>query len=149
MRPKRGAARSVEACLLDDSGLARLSAHARRLLQLQRLFVSATPLARQSRVANLRLGKIVIHADNGTVATKLRQMEPRLLGVFRNEALEVTGIDIRVQPGADGRSKIPPANPAGIGKQQKQSLTSLANGLTDGSPLKSALNRLIARSRER
>ncbi len=149
MRPKRPAlrfARSVEDCLLADAELARLSGHARRLLGLQRAFESATPLARQSRVANYKLGRIVIYAANGAVAAKLRQMEPRLAALFRSEATEVTGIDIRVQPGTDNRVQPPKRIASGIGDQQKQALTSLADGLPEDSVLKAALARLVDRS---
>lgn len=149
MRPKRAPARSLDACLKADSGLARLSAHANRLMRLQRLFEAATPLARQSRIANLKLGKVVIHAANGAVAAKLRQMEPRLAAVFRCEAAEVTGIEIRVQPGGGQRPAVRPAISAAIGSQQKQALTSLANDLPEGSELKAALERLVNRSRGR
>jgi hypothetical protein len=146
-RVPRGRPRSLEDYLSADAGLARLSAHARRLLQFQRLFEAVTPLARQSRIANVRLGKIIIHANNGTVATKLRQLEPRLIAVFRNEVTEVTGLDIRLQPmsGSPGSIKREPT--AGIGPRQKHALTSLADGLPEGSSLKDALKRLVSRSK--
>lgn len=129
-----------------DADLARLSGHARRLLGLQRAFESATPLARQSRVANYKLGRIVIYAANGAVAAKLRQLEPRLAALFRSEATEVTGIEIRVQPGSANRSTPPKRLQARIGDQQKQALTSLGDGLPEGSPLKAALARLVKQS---
>jgi hypothetical protein len=146
MRTKLRNARSVEDCLMADAELARLSGHARRLLGLQRAFESATPLARQSRVANYKLGRIVIYAANGAVAAKLRQMEPRLAALFRSEATEVTGIDIRVQPGTDNRPPPAKRTPTGIGDQQKQALTLLADGLPEGSALKAALARLVNQS---
>jgi hypothetical protein len=127
--------------------LARLSAHARRLLQFQRTFESATPLARYARVANFRSGRIVIHALNGAVATKLRQIEPRLVAIFQNEGKEVTGIDIRLQPGAESRGTIRREAPGKIGLKQKQALTSLADGLPEGSILRNALNRLVTRAK--
>ncbi|HZV54671.1 MAG TPA: DciA family protein [Rhodocyclaceae bacterium] len=129
-----------------DAGLARLSGHARRLLRLQRVFESATPLARQARVANFKLGKIIIHAVNGAVAAKLKQMEPRLAAVFRSEAAEVTGIDIRVQPDVDRRQAEPPRIRTGMGEEQKRALTSLADDLPEGSALRTALTRLVDRS---
>jgi hypothetical protein len=147
MPPPRGRPRSLEDYLSADASLARLSAHARRLLRFQRIFESATPLARQSRIANLRLGKIIIHAINGAVATKLRQMEPRLVAVFQNEGAEVTGIDIRLQPGAEIRRQRRKEPPAAMGTQQKRALTSLADGLPDGSPLRNALTRLVERTK--
>ncbi|MBI4996540.1 MAG: DUF721 domain-containing protein [Rhodocyclales bacterium] len=143
----RGRARSLEDYLSADASLARLSAHARRLLRFQRIFESATPLARQSRVANLRLGKIIIHAVNGAVATKLRQLEPRLVAVFRNEGAEVTGIDIRLQPGVEIRPADRKRSGTAIGNRQKQALTSLADGLPEGSSLREALKRLVDRAK--
>ncbi len=136
-------ARSLEDCLLADTGLARLSAHARRLLRLQRVFLSATPLALQSRIANLRSGRIVIHARNSAVAAKLRQIEPRLTDVFRSEAAEVTGIDIRVQPNRPTEARTAHHRQAGIGQNQKRALTSFAASLPADSPLGNALKKLV------
>lgn len=81
-----------------DANLARLSSHAQLLLELQRAFVIETPLARNSRVANYKLGRLIIYAENGAVATKLKQIEPRLIAFFRQITSEVTAIDVRVQP---------------------------------------------------
>jgi hypothetical protein len=142
-------ARSLEDCLMADAGLARLSTHIQRLLLLQRRFESTGPLARQARVANLKFGRIIIHAVNGAVAAKLRQMEPRLTDVFRSVAAEVTGIDIRVQPRTENRAAPKSQARTGIGHEQKQRLTSLADSLPDGSALKMALTRLAERSKGR
>jgi hypothetical protein len=129
-----------------DVGLARFSNHAQRLMRLQRCFESATPLARQSRVANLKLGRILIYAATSAVAAKLRQIEPRLVRVFQAEAAEVTGIEFRVQPGRHNRPPETPPKAGIIGDQQKQGLTSLADRLPAGSPLKGALRRLVGRN---
>ena len=98
MQPKPFRPRSVAECLTADANLARLSSHAQLLLELQRAFVIETPLARHSRVANYKLGRLIIYAENGAVATKLKQIEPRLIAFFRRIAAEVTAIDVRVQP---------------------------------------------------
>lgn len=140
-------ARSLEDCLSADAGLARLTNHGRRLLRLQRHLESASPLAQQAQVANLKLGRILIHARTSAVAAKLRQITPRLLELFRAESPEVTGIEIRVQPrpaetGHPSRSIVPI-----IGEQQKRGLTQLADRLPEGSPLKDSLQRLVKRSR--
>jgi hypothetical protein len=140
-------ARSLEDCLKADAGIARLSTHAWRLSRLQRIFEAATPLARQSRVANIKLGKIVIYAASSAVGAKLRQMEPRLTKVFRSEAAEVTGIEIRVQPANVNPKPPAPPTPVEIGDQAKQVLTSLADGLPEGSALAAALRRLVRRAR--
>jgi hypothetical protein len=143
----RRPARSLEDCLMADAGLARLSTHIQRLLQLQRRFESTGPLARQARVANLKFGRITIHAVNGAVAAKLRQLEPSLTRIFRSVAAEVTGIDIRVQPRVEKPIVPDRQERAGIGRQQKRGLTSLADSLPEGSALKVALARLAERSR--
>ncbi len=138
--------RSLEDCLMGDNGFARLSTQAARLLRMQRLFDSATPLARNARVANLRVEKVVIHAANGAVATKLKQIAPTLVGVFRYEAPEVTGIEVRVQP-RQSHAPRGGAAPSSIAERQKRGLAALADGLPAESPLRAALNRLVARAK--
>lgn len=147
MRPHR-TVRSLEDCLLADAGMARLSSHASRLLRLQAIIAANLPpsLARVARVANLKSGKLVIHADNSAVAAKLRQMTPRLTDLIRFESAEVNGIEIRVQ----GRSGNPAApekrTPTEIGERAKRGLTSLERLLPEGSRLKLALAKLVERS---
>ena len=137
-------ARSLDDCLR-TSGLARFASHAERLLRLQRLLEGALPgaLGRAARVANVRQGRIFIHTDSGAVAAKLKQITPTLLGVFRDAEAEVTGIEVRVQPGTvkpNPRRKAlrPPPGP-----MQKQGLASLAAGLPEDSPLRKSLERLV------
>jgi hypothetical protein len=143
------AARSLDAYLNSAGDLARLSAHAGRLIKLQRIFEKIAPayLAASSRVANFKLGKVVIHADSGAVAAKLRQLLPSLVGEFSSEAVEVTEILVKVQPAyaapqhkSGGRSPV-------IASSAKTNLTRLAAELPADSPLKEALDRLVRRSR--
>lgn len=129
-----------------DAGLARLTSHAWRLVRLQRILESATPLTSRARISNVKSGKIFIVADNSAVAAKLRQIEPRLIKVFQAEAGEVTGIEIRVQPGRPNRSPPHAVTRVGIGVDQKRGLTQIADRLPEGSALRSALRRLIERS---
>jgi len=146
MRPHR-TVRSLEDCLLADAGMARLSSHASRLLRLQAIIAASLPpgLSRAARVANLKSGKLVIHADNGAVAAKLRQMAPRLTDLVRFESAEVNGIEIRVQ-GRDGNPAAPAKRtPLGIGDTAKRGLTSLERQLPKGSRLRLALARLVER----
>ncbi|MDP2811074.1 MAG: DUF721 domain-containing protein [Rhodocyclaceae bacterium] len=142
---QRGA-RSLDACLKADDGLARLTGHADRLLRMQRLFEAATPLSSGARIANLKSGKIVIHAANGAVAAKLKQIAPTLADVFRFESAEVTGIEIRVQPRVRGLAKPAKFPRAIIGENQKRGLTSLASSLPEGSPLRAAVTRLVSKN---
>jgi len=129
--------------------MARLSSHARRLLKLQRSLELAVPgaLARSCRIANFKLGIVVIHTDNGAVAAKLRQLATRLGDEFRKGGAEVTEIRVRVQPRPAGPAAAPSPGSNRLGVAAKQRLAYLADGLGDASPLKSALRRLIERSR--
>lgn len=101
-------------------------------------------LASAARIANLKRGKVIIHAGSGAVAVKLRQMAPRLTAGFVQQGQEVSGIEVRVQPG--GRISLPSrkVSPRKLGVQAKRSLTSLAAGLPEDSPLRAAIARLIA-----
>ena len=144
------AARSLDAYLNSASSLARFSAHAGRLVKLQRLYEEIAPsyLAASSHVANFKLGKVVIHADSGAVAAKLRQMLPSLVDEFSLKGAEVTEIQVKVQPShaaAQHKSRGKPS--ASVGVSAKSDLKRLANELPEDSPLKEALERLVKHSR--
>ncbi|MCQ3923988.1 MAG: DUF721 domain-containing protein [Rhodocyclaceae bacterium] len=143
------AARSLDAYLTSAGGLARLSAHAGRLVRLQRVFEKIAPayLAASSHVANFKLGKVVIHADSGAVAAKLRQLLPSLVGEFSFEGAEVTEIQVRVQPGHVAMQHKNTVRRLPVGTAAKSDLRRLADSLPEGSPLKDALERLVKFSR--
>lgn len=143
------AARSLDAYLNSAGGLARLSAHAGRLVKLQRVFERIAPsyLAASSRVANFKLGKVVIHADSGAVAAKLRQMLPGLLDKFSIEGAEVTEIMVKVQPNHVAAQQNSRVRAPALASSAKADLRRLAGELPADSPLKAALERLVRRSR--
>jgi hypothetical protein len=65
-----------------------------------RFVVCAPPdLIQASRVVNSRNGMLVIAADNGAVAAKLRQLAPRLLKNLQKQRAQITGIQVQVQVG--------------------------------------------------
>ncbi|MDP1653295.1 MAG: DciA family protein [Rhodocyclaceae bacterium] len=123
----------------------RLAGQAERLRQLQIYLDAMLPayLTPGTRIANLKRGKVVIHADSGAVAVKLRQLAPRLAEGFIQQGQEVTGIEVRVQPGRRFSSPLRQKQPKVLGIRSKQSLTSLAAGLTEDSPVKRALEKLL------
>ena len=143
MRP-----RSLADCLNADAGMARLSAQAGRLLKLQRLYERAIPaaLARHGRVANVKSGNIIIHAQNGAVAAKIRQLAPRLAEVFRQEGVDLNEILVRVQPSTLVSEAVNTRIRSSIGEEAKQGLTSLAQKLPQDSPLRKALDRFVERA---
>lgn len=91
---------SLETYLEKSDGAAGVLAHARLLLQLERRFAAVVPagLASAARVANYKSGKIVIHAENGAVATKLRQMSQRLCDELSKRGVECNVMEVKVQP---------------------------------------------------
>jgi hypothetical protein len=125
---------------------ARLSEQAERLRRLQNMLDAVLPahLAPGTHIANLKRGKVVIHAASGAVAVKLRQMAPRLAEGFIQQGHEVTGIEVRVQGRSVQQSGNRKKTPAVLGKGAKQSLTSLHAGLDGDSPLSRALTKLLA-----
>jgi len=143
------AARSLDAYLNSADSLARFSAHAGRLHKLQRAFEQIAPsyLAASSRVANFKLGKVVIHADSGAVAAKLRQMLPSLVDEFSLKGAEVTEIQVKVQPSYAAPQQKKARRTTAMGTHAKAGLNRLAEALPADSPLKEALARLVKDSR--
>jgi hypothetical protein len=130
--------------------MARLAAHAQRLLQFQRLLEVALPeaLRPHARVANFRLGKLLIHAANGAVAAKVRQLGPRLASDLSNKEAKVTQIEVRVQARNPTPARQIHKRPSLPGTKQKQGLTDLVQDLPRESPLKQALERLLRAVKE-
>jgi len=131
--------------LVTAEAYSRLAEQASRLQRLQTLLDALLPayLLPGTRIANLKRGVVVIHADSGAVAVKLRQLAPRLAEGLTQQGAEVTGIQVRVQAGrritANSRQKAT----SKLGLRPKQALTSLAAGLEDDSPLKRSLEKLL------
>jgi len=137
--------RTLDDCLNADATMARLAAHAERLLKLQQLFAQTAPaaLARSCRIANAKLGVIVIHAENAAAAAKLRQIEPSLSDAFRSNGVEVTEIRIKVQPLDIAPQHIPARSAPVLGVAGRASIARLAESLPEG-PLREALARFMA-----
>jgi hypothetical protein len=136
---------TVKDHLAAADAFARIAEQASRLQRLQVLLDAALPayLLPGTRIANLKRGKVVIHADSGAVAVKLRQLAPRLAEGFIQQGQEVTGIEVRVQA-----RRRPPAGPRQkaartIAPRSKQALTSLASGLEEDSPVRRAIEKLL------
>lgn len=142
--------RSLQEHLASGDSMARLAAHAQRLLQFQRLLEAALPAALRpyARVANFRLGKLLIHAENGAVAAKIRQFGPSLANDLSHKEAKVTQIEVRVQARNRPSAPVSHGRPALPGLKQKQGLTALARDLPVESPLKGPLERLLRSIKE-
>ena len=127
--------------------LRQLSRKVEQLAALQRHYEQIAPpsLARNSRVMQLDQQILMLAADNGAVAAKLRQIAPRLAQLLQESGYQVTVIQVKVQvawPPNRLSAPLPPLSSTG----QKQLLAS-AEKLPD-SLLKKTLQRL-ARKKQR
>ena len=134
------------AYLNQPDGIASLMPQARRLIELRGILAAALPesLARCCSIANYKQGSIVIFAANSAVAAKLKLLSPALLEELSRRAVEVTGLEVRVQPlNSEGQlveksAKMSVEAALGIGRLVEQ--------LPD-SELKTALGRIAGRDR--
>lgn len=108
-------------------------------LQRQYQLIAPASLAQSSRVIQRKGQTLVIAADNGAVAAKLRQIGDELISSFITRGCEVTGIQIKVQVRILPSASKP--RPRMVGEQGKKELAEFAQSL-ENSPLKSALERL-------
>jgi hypothetical protein len=97
------------------------------------------PLASSVTVASLKAGELILSADSGPVAAKLRQIAPRILNFLRQRGYEITGIHIQVQVRI--RDNPLPPKQISLGPEARMAIDKLSNQLGT-SPLKSALRRL-------
>lgn len=128
-----------------EKGASKVLAHAGLLLRLSRRFESIVPsgLGQSSRVVNYKSGKIVIHADNGAAAAKLRQMSQRLCTLLSAEGeVQCNDMEIKVQPRVfscpHGPDKPPP-----LSAPARAVLEDRLRSLPGGSPLRAALQKLL------
>ena len=132
------------AFLNQPDGIAPLMPQARRLIELREILAAVLPesLARCCSIANFKQGKVVIFAANGAIAAKLKLMLPTLLEELSKRAMEVTGLEVCVQPLA--------SDPQAVEKSAKMSvkaaagLSQLCEQLPD-SELKITLVKIAAR----
>ena len=137
---------TLEDFLETADGAGHVLAHARLLLRLSHLYQEIAPahLRQASTLANYKSGIVVIHASNGAVATKLRQLALSLAEGFSKRGVECSGVQVKVQAG-----KIPTqstgSTPKPLSSRSGKSLKELHDSLPE-SALRSAVATLIDRS---
>lgn len=129
-----------------DAAAGRVMAHARLLLKLSRRFEAVAPagLRHSAHVANYKLGTIIIHADNGAVAAKIRQLSQRLSNELSKGGVECSGIEVKVQPRQIPSQSMSSTQKA-ISEKAIGILQSTTEKLPEG-PLRSALDNLMRRA---
>lgn len=124
--------------------LRALNSEFRKQLALQTVLFEILPVEGQSAtVVASEASELVLLADNGAVAAKLRQLSPRILNHFRQRGVEANGI--RVQTQVSIRHNPLPQKRISLGENARQALLQLSSSLKD-SPLKAAIEKLRQRS---
>ena len=132
--------------LQEAEGAGKVLVHATLLLRLARLYAEIAPqyLGEASSLANYKSGMLVIHADSGAIATKLRQMAPTLAAEFVKRGFECRGVQIKVQVSDPRESARSPLHKP-LSVRTSQELAALSESLPE-SPLRSAVDKLLARA---
>ena len=132
-----------------SDNLRSLADEARRIAQLQQVFLKTAPtsLTQSCCVKQLRAGTLFLVADNAAVAAKLKQLAPRLLTTYGKQGHEVTSIRVEVQVSGSAPIALAGPGPRRLSIETIENLEGLAAGLEE-SPLKQALTRLTARNRD-
>ena len=117
-----------------------LNRELRQLAALQNALMELLPdnLATSSGVALAKAGELILFADNGAVAAKLRHMAPRILLSLLQRRYEITGIHVQVQVRI--RDNPLPQKQISLSSEARSAIDLLSERL-DPSPLKSALKR--------
>jgi hypothetical protein len=125
--------------------LRHLAGAAKKLTALQQQYKRLVPaaLSRASHVERLEGPTLVLAADNGASAAKLRQLAPELVRQFRSGGCEIAAIQVKVQVSVvrPKRAAVPRKLPA----RGRAALEALSENLPD-SPLKRSLARFAAKS---
>lgn len=132
-----------------DRSSAQVLAHARLLLKLSRRFEAVAPGAFHAvaRVVNYKSGIIVIHAENGAIAAKIRQMSRRLCDELAKGGTQCIDLEVKVQP-RQSPFQSKPSLTKNLSGAACNRLGQLAGELPAG-PLREALTRLVASSTAR
>lgn len=131
----------------DGEGPGKILAHAKVLIRVGAIYREIAPahLVESSRVANYKSGVVVIHADSGAVASKLRQMTRTLLEQFLMQGVECGGVQIKVQSRSGPRTTVRSPVQKPLGARTCRELAALGGSLPV-SPLRTALEALLARA---
>ncbi len=130
--------KNLSAYLVQAEGIDALMPQAKRLLALRQVLRDALPepLGKNSTVANYRQGRLVLYASNAAIAAKIKLLRPTLVARYASMGLEVTAMDIEVQP--DAVKGAAPRKSAVLSQNARRSLTELCSQLPE-SELKSVI----------
>jgi hypothetical protein len=134
--------KNLDAYLDQAGGINSLMPQAKRLLELRQVLLETlpAPLAEFANVANFRQGKVIIFAANSAIAAKLKLLGPGLKDRLVDRGVQVTALEIEVQP-KQGTAPVP-RKAAVLSDAARQALSRLESQLPD-SQLKSSISALL------
>jgi len=111
------------------------------LINMQQVFneIAPKPLAQSGRIAQFAHSSLLVLADNGAVATKLKQLSTSLLINFQKRGYKVTAIRVEVQPPS---RPTPVRRKKGLNSKALSHVQELAAKLPD-SPLRTAVQNML------
>jgi hypothetical protein len=140
---------SANDLLARSESTARFIAHARLIARLEEYFANAAPanLTAQARVANYRpeTETVIIHANNGAVAAKIRQVSQRLQNGFVKMGIQCNQIEVKVQPMQNPAQSIT-SNKRFLSRRGARHLLACADAMPSDAPLALALRTMLARA---
>lgn len=140
-------AQKLQSWLASGAVLSSLAHQAAALGNLQRVWetLAPAPLGSACRVGGIKESVLLLYANNGAVAAKVRQLAPSLLEKLKKKGLEVTSIQVRVQVDVMGEPVRLPKNRV-LDEVARESLRDLAEHLEE-SPLRAALEKMLRNAR--
>jgi hypothetical protein len=139
--------RTLAQIIAAEPALAELRGRLAPIAVLQQLCRQHLPstLRDSIRVGDLAGQELKLFVDNGSMATQLRQHAPELLATLKCKGYEFTGIRVAVQV-RTAASESKESLPKQIDAIGRHTLGRLADSLGEQNPLRSAVERLLARS---
>ncbi|MCC4117898.1 DciA family protein [Aromatoleum toluclasticum] len=138
----------IQRFLGTGDALARLKDHAARLVRLQNLLQQHLPpaLASACSVANLKGDTLVLLANGGAAAARLKQIAPSLIQQFGAVGLPIKTVQVKVKVLETHEERRPPPQRT-ISEDGSRSIADFSATLPADSPLRESLERLVRRSR--
>ncbi len=138
--------KSLEHYLAESHAADKVLAHARLLVKLDTLYRKIAPsrLGQASHLANYASGVIIIHADNGAIAAKLRQLTPTLTSAFSRNGVECNDVQVKAQA-RENSPQSTGSTPKPLTRNTLSTLEALRDSLPQ-SPLREAISDLLSRS---
>lgn len=139
----------IQRYLGTGDALARLKDHAARLMRVQDLVQQQLPaaLATACSVANLKGDTLILLANGGAAAARLKQIAPTLVEQLALSGVPVRTIQVKVKV-LEARDERRPAPTRALSAEGSRSLEDFSATLPEGSPLRESLERMVARSRK-